>query len=386
MRRSRRGLVCLRLMLAALTIYGATALFEDRTPLITLPPEQPSLSQFAGPPPQDSDIFCQSSDSPELAPTLLQYGLPPVHSAVPSAVAAPNCTVWGFKPRQSPALILDGFTFNGEYDVLLLRLFELEGLVDDFILVEAAKTFTNHPKPMYFTRRKPYYSRWLDRILHVTIVEWPWRLPFWRTTWDYEHVQRDKLMDGFREALKRRGGVAAHGDAVILMGDVDEIPSTEAVSVLKHCEMPSWPIHMYLDFWSNYAFKWRKVGGAPFKGGVSATTLAQLMQYSGPDKFRQLTKKKSPIPPFDHAGYHLGFYMCPQQLLEKLRSYSHTEYNTPDVATIEHMTEVWRHGKDWINGRPWEDCEPYDTTAANATLPAIVKVPGNRVYFAPYLN
>ena len=47
-------------------------------------------------------------------------------------------------------MIYDCFPFFNELELLEMRLHELSGVVDKFVLVEATRTFTNKPKPLYF--------------------------------------------------------------------------------------------------------------------------------------------------------------------------------------------------------------------------------------------
>ena len=56
-------------------------------------------------------------------------------------------------------MIYDTFMFFNELELLELRLNELNGVVDKFVLVEATRTFTNKPKPLYYAENKQrFYS------------------------------------------------------------------------------------------------------------------------------------------------------------------------------------------------------------------------------------
>ena len=68
---------------------------------------------------------------------------PSIERLVPVSPLPPvDCLAHGLQPRQRPAAIIDTFLFNGELDLLLLRLLELGGVVDQFILVESRSTHT----------------------------------------------------------------------------------------------------------------------------------------------------------------------------------------------------------------------------------------------------
>lgn len=61
-------------------------------------------------------------------------------------------------------MIYDIFTFNGEYDLLEIRLNILNDYVDKFIIVEATTTFSGKDKPLYYEKEKARYKKWEDKI------------------------------------------------------------------------------------------------------------------------------------------------------------------------------------------------------------------------------
>jgi hypothetical protein len=72
-----------------------------------------------------------------------------------------------YKPK-----VFDCFLFFNEFDVLDIRLNELNDKVDKFILVESTKGFSNKDKPLYFLENKERYAKFLDKIVHVVVDEW----------------------------------------------------------------------------------------------------------------------------------------------------------------------------------------------------------------------
>ena len=53
--------------------------------------------------------------------------------------------------------------------MLEVRLQELKDEVDFFVVVEAKKTFTNHPKALTFEAHKDRYAFVADKIIHVVL-------------------------------------------------------------------------------------------------------------------------------------------------------------------------------------------------------------------------
>jgi beta-1,4-mannosyl-glycoprotein beta-1,4-N-acetylglucosaminyltransferase len=68
-------------------------------------------------------------------------------------------------------MIYDCFTFNGEYDLLEVRLNVLDEYVDQFIICEAPTTFSGKEKPLYYEQQKERYSKWAAKIKYFVIDE-----------------------------------------------------------------------------------------------------------------------------------------------------------------------------------------------------------------------
>ena len=67
-------------------------------------------------------------------------------------------------------MILDCFTFYNELDLLDIRFNELYESIDYFVLVEASKTQSFLDKPFYFEENKNRFDTFLDKIIHIKIV------------------------------------------------------------------------------------------------------------------------------------------------------------------------------------------------------------------------
>jgi hypothetical protein len=114
--------------------------------------------------------------------------------------------------------VFDTFLFGDELDMLQCRLEELEGKVHWHVLVESSLDHSGTPKPLYYQRNKERFAQWNDRIIHVVAD-----LPSYRETrepWDREHAQREAIRQGLADADL---------DDVVLLCDVDEIPSDKAL-------------------------------------------------------------------------------------------------------------------------------------------------------------
>jgi len=69
--------------------------------------------------------------------------------------------------------IYDIFTYNGEADILEIRLNILKDYVDQFIIVEAPTTFSGLNKPLYFKEQKERFNPFLNKIKYFVINNYP---------------------------------------------------------------------------------------------------------------------------------------------------------------------------------------------------------------------
>ncbi|MBX9778509.1 MAG: hypothetical protein K2Y71_29395 [Xanthobacteraceae bacterium] len=137
--------------------------------------------------------------------------------------------------------VFDCFQFYNEFDVLEIRLAELDPLVDRFVIVEATHTHTGKPKPLFFAENRARYERYLHKIIHVVVDDLPLDDP--------SHFARDVHQ---REAIMRGLGDAQPDDRIIF-SDCDEIPKPE---LLRQALGFSWMSRRIVAFWcENYFYR-----------------------------------------------------------------------------------------------------------------------------------
>lgn len=124
-------------------------------------------------------------------------------------------------------MIYDIFTYNGEKDILDIHLNVLKNHAGQFIIVEFDKTFSGKDKPYYF---KEYQQEYKDfPIKYVTFDEIHYE-KYRRLAesspntqganhWKREFMQKESIKDAL---------IGLEDDAIILIGDVDEIWDKEA--------------------------------------------------------------------------------------------------------------------------------------------------------------
>lgn len=121
-------------------------------------------------------------------------------------------------------MIYDVFTFNGELDILKLRLSILYDHVDRFIILEAKTTFSGHKKPLYFSHNEDKFKTWWDKIdYHIIDEEYsPEETALAESspnTIGAKHWKREFLQ---KESIKK-ALIHLKDEDIVYIGDVDEI-------------------------------------------------------------------------------------------------------------------------------------------------------------------
>lgn len=204
---------------------------------------------------------------------------------------------------------IDCFLYNGEIEVLTLRLATLAGVVDRFVLVESTRTFSGLEKPLHFAAVKPHFAAWGDRLTHIILDREPIGLDgyFLREAW-----QRQQLT---------RGLVGVPDDAQVLIGDVDEIPDP-ALLPRENAMLAFRQALYYYDA--------RTVCASRRWLGTVVTSAGEARRI-GPEHLRRM---RDAIPTIE-GGWHFSHTGGVAAIGAKLRAGSHTE-----MDTLEHHAAI----------------------------------------------
>lgn len=228
--------------------------------------------------------------------------------------------------------------FN-EDEMVLLRIAELGGLVDRFILVEASSTFTGLEKPFFSDRIRNYIrdQEILDKIA-VVRVTFPIGM---QGPWEREAFQRNAILRGLPEDYQM--------DDVLIVSDADEIPRFEAVQrgaefLSKYPYVPfgfKQELYTYRPVWL-YHKPWH---------GSRATTVGQIISGKhSPQSLRWTTGYLPQEASADNGGWSFSYFGGVERIQEKVISYSHTEVNRPEFINREHILKSIKNGTSLVQG------------------------------------
>ena len=228
--------------------------------------------------------------------------------------------------------VFDCFPYNGEADVLAIRLNELDDAVDVFVIVEATLTHSGAPKPIRFDGGDPRIARFLPRIRHVVVDDFPAT----DDAWVREKFQRDAVLRGLADARP---------DDLILVSDADEIPRADVVREIRaDRDHDAFGLGLALYyFYANY----RNVEGPEAMSVWSvAATHARLMQTT-PSRLRlEVREGTAPARLIGDAGWHLSYLMDEASVRRKIAAFAHQEFNEPAFLAAINIPALIAKGGD----------------------------------------
>ena len=228
-------------------------------------------------------------------------------------------------------MLVDGFMFYNELDVLELRLATLDRFVDRFVLVEAEVNHVGGPKELFFQNNRDRFAKWLPKIEHVIVKAD--EAPKDTNPWSREKHQRECIL---------RGLDGVPDSAIVMISDVDEIPDLSIVPFEK-LEHVFTSVHMWMYHYSfDYLFT-----GEPWYGTVLTT--ADMLRRVGPNRLRDDRWK---FPCVQYAGWHLSSFGDEKHVLNKMRTFAHAlDNNDHKHLQTEENIKMWIQEGKFIDGK-----------------------------------
>jgi hypothetical protein len=265
-------------------------------------------------------------------------GLISVGVVQPSRLADTEIRIPGsaFGEARMPRRVYDCVLFNGEFDTLAIRMQELAEVVYKFVVVESNETFSGLPKSVAFSIDHHAIKGFADRIVFVLVDD----MPAGNDAWQRESWQRNAVLRGLTDASD---------DDLVLMSDVDEIPRATCVQqALADPEALAFGFRMKLYY---FFLNYRNTAGASNSIWAMGARRDFLRSHM-PDTLRyEIRKGVIDARIFDEGGWHFSYLMDEAAVMEKIRSFSHQEFNDEAfLTTIDIGRLVTRSGD--LFGRP----------------------------------
>ncbi|XP_073006519.1 uncharacterized protein [Typha latifolia] len=146
------------------------------------------------------------------------------------------CKLHGWGVRETPRRVFDAVLFSNELDILAIRWNELSPYVSEFVLLESNSTFTGLGKQLHFAKNRHLFKFAESRLTYGMVGG---RFVKGENPFVEESYQRVAL-----DQLIRIAGIM--DDDLLIMSDVDEIPSGHTIDLLRWCDEIPDKIHLQL--------------------------------------------------------------------------------------------------------------------------------------------
>ena len=228
----------------------------------------------------------------------------------------------------------DCFMYNNEELLLDLRLNILSKYVKKFILVESTIDHQGNKKKNFFKIEN--FNKFKDKIIHLRIEDFPKELS---GTWERENFQRNYISKSISNLLD---------NDYIIISDIDEIPNFDNLKNFEKCKFTAFQQSNFC-----YKFNMKNITYPNWYG----SKLCKKKYLKSPQWLRNQKVKEYSFFHFykikwniiKNGGWHFSFLMQPTEIIKKIKSFAHDEFNKKEFLEINEIEKKIKLGEDLFN-------------------------------------
>jgi beta-1,4-mannosyl-glycoprotein beta-1,4-N-acetylglucosaminyltransferase len=239
--------------------------------------------------------------------------------------------------------IYDCFQYFNEDHVLDLRFNILNERVDYFIIAESTKTHQGIEKKLNFNISN--FRKFKHKIKYI-VADYQKNINF------ENHVGGESLVEQHQRNSLSESLVDANDNDLIILSDSDEIPDlTKLSQIKKSSKFIAFSQMMFM-----YKLNLQNLNESNWIG----SKMALKKNFPTPQKLRNLKFKEYPFWRLDKinqqiikGGWHFSFLQNPSDIVKKIKSYSHGEFNRDEITDEKKIKERIASNED-IFGRGFD--------------------------------
>ena len=218
--------------------------------------------------------------------------------------------------------IYDCFQYFNEEHIADLRFNILDKFVDYFVIVESTVNHQGKEKKLQFDINK--YQKFKKKIKYIVADFNKESSPLNHKGGEsiVEQHQRNNILNGIKDASP---------NDLIILSDSDEIPDlTKLNEIDKSAKFIAFSQMMFM-----YKLNLQNLSESNWIG----SRMCLKKYFPIPQKLRNMKFKKYPFWRIDKpktqiikGGWHFSFLQSPTDILKKVKSFSHGEFNTDEIA------------------------------------------------------
>jgi len=226
--------------------------------------------------------------------------------------------------------IYDCFQYFNEDHIVDLRLNILNEYVDYFVISESTKTHQGKDKKINFDIKN--FSKFEKKIIFIT-ADYKEKINFDKHTGGespIEQHQRNSLINGIKDASQ---------EDLIILSDSDEIPDlTKLSEIKKNKKFIVFSQKMFM-----YKLNLQNLDESNWMG----SRITKKKNIRSMQELRNLKFKHYPFWRVDkfnqqiiNGGWHFSYMQTPEQILYKIKSFSHGEYDNENLNEKKIMEKI----------------------------------------------
>ncbi|MGB0932810.1 MAG: hypothetical protein ACPGU5_00915 [Lishizhenia sp.] len=239
--------------------------------------------------------------------------------------------------------VYDCFTFFNELDVLLIRLEYLYEYVDYFVVVESSHTHSGKEKPWNFQNNMKLFEKYLKKIIYIKDLNQLEQESSFKPAnqfdpkdefWKLENKQRNAILQGLDKAKS---------NDIIIVSDVDEIPSVNSMKKLKSKLFFNKRITFIQDL-RLYFINCKATGKEEYWYGSIALKKKNIQNSIQSERDRRFKNKT-----LSDGGYHFSYLGGLDAIITKIESFAHSEFNKTELKNRDEIMARIKNGQDIYN-------------------------------------
>ena len=235
--------------------------------------------------------------------------------------------------------IYDCFQYFNEDHIVDLRFNILNKYVDYFVISESTKTHQGQEKKLNFDIKK--FMRYENKIIYV-IADYNEKKNF------INHTGGESLIEQHQRNSITRGIEKAKDNDLIILSDSDEIPDLKKLNKIKSTtKFTAFAQKMFM-----YKLNLQNLVESDWIG----SKICLKKNFPKPQVLRDMKFKKYPFWRIDKynlqiikGGWHFSFLQSPKDIIKKIKSYSHGEFNTSEIINEENIKQKILKNMDIFN-------------------------------------
>ena len=218
--------------------------------------------------------------------------------------------------------IYDCFQYFDEDHMVDLRLNVLDQYVDYFVISESTKTHQGKDKKINFDIKK--FSKFKKKIKFI-VADYNESINF------KNHIGGESPIEQHQRNSLIKGIEDASSDDLIILSDSDEIPDLTKLNEIKdNKKIIAFSQKMFM-----YKINLQNIDESNWIG----SKITKKKNITTMQNLRNLKFKKYPFWRIDkynlqtiNGGWHFSFLQTPEQILNKIKSFSHGEFNINNIS------------------------------------------------------